>query len=282
MKKILYISLILLFSVMSAKAYQEFDGKYNYNSYQDGNNVNTNYINDDTEVLFIMDFSGSMNKRLGYAPKAFLAIDAIRAILNETGERTKIGLRVFGITDRNMYEYSESGREFNRLNICTASTLVMPIARYNNENISDILSRYKAQGATPIGYSLRQAIQNDFSPNAALKHIILVTDGYENCGDDPCVYISKIMQLRNDIKIDVIGITIDENQYSKLNCIAKAAKGNYYRVDSPTDFDIMFKQAFRSSAPPIKTQTVQPVKTILNTTSSSNIKYKNYAYEFKN
>lgn len=267
---------------MSAKAYQEFDGKYNYNSYQNGNNINANYIDDNTEVLFIMDFSGSMKQRLGYAPKAFLAIDAIRAILNETGNQTKIGLRVFGITDRSLYEYSEKGVEYNKHNICTASELVMPIAKYNNENISQILSKYNPEGATPIGYSLRQAIQNDFSPNSSLKHIILITDGYENCGDDPCTYISRIMQLRKDIKIDVIGITVEENQYSKLNCIAKAANGTYYRVDSPTDFEIKLKQAFRSTTPPIETKTIQPVKTILNPTSISNIKYKNFAYEFKN
>ncbi len=282
MKKLLHIILILFFSVTSAEAYQNFDGKYNYNTYKDGTNVNTNYVDDNTEVLFIMDFSGSMNKRLGYAPKAFLAIDAIRAILNETGNQTKIGLRVFGITDRSLYEYSERGVEYNKHNICTASELVMPIAKYNNDNISQVLSKYNPEGATPIGYSLRQAIQNDFSPNAKLKHIILITDGYENCGDDPCTYISRIMQLRNDIKIDVIGITVEENQYSKLNCIAKAAKGTYYRVDSPTDFEIKFKQAFRSTVPPVETKTIQPIRTTFNSASMSNIKYKNFAYEFKN
>lgn len=281
MKKILSTLIIFLLATLCAKAYQNFDGKYNYNNYQFGNNVNTNSSNEDSEVLFIMDFSGSMNKHLGYAPKAYLAIDAIRAILSETGEKTKIGLRVFGVTDRDLYEYSESGQEFNKLNICTASTLVMPIARYNTENISDVLSRYKAQGATPIGYSLRQAIQNDFSPNASLKHIILVTDGYENCGDDPCRYISKIMQVRNDIKIDVIGITVDENQYSKLNCIAKATKGNYFSVDSPSDFEIKFKQAFSSTTPVVEVSQPTIVKTF-NSPSASNIRYKNFAYEFKN
>lgn len=281
MKKILSTLILFIFATLCAKAYQNFDGKYNYNTYNSGAKVSTNFSDDDTEVLFIMDFSGSMNKHMGYAPKSFLAIDAIRSILNETGTRTKIGLRVFGITDRSLYEYSERGVEYNKLNICTASSLVMPIARYNNENISDILSNYKAQGATPIGYSLRQAIQNDFSPNTSLKHIILVTDGYENCGDDPCAYISKIMKLRNDIKIDVIGITVDENQYSKLNCISNAANGSYYRVDSPDDFDIKFKQAFHSTTP--KTTVSEPVITkSFQNRNSFDIKYKNFAYEFKN
>ena len=280
MKKLFLLFFSLYISISCVYAYQNFDGMYNYNEYGNGQRVNTSFADYDTEVLVVVDFSGSMNKRLGYAPKAFLAIDAIRAILNDTGKTTKIGLRIFGITDRSIYQYSESGVEYNKHNICTASELVMPIARYNNENISDSLSRFKPQGATPIGYSLRQAIQNDFSPNASLKHIILITDGYETCGDDPCMYISHIMQMRKDIKIDVIGITVNENEYSKLNCIAQVSKGNFFAVNSPDDFEVKFRQAFRSSAPVNVVKSPIKINNFINNLGS--IKYKNFAYEFKN
>lgn len=280
MKKIFLSIITLLFLSLSAYSYSTFNNNYNYNEYGSGASVNTNFADNNAEVLFVVDFSGSMNKRLGYAPKAFLAIDAIRAILNDTGEKTKIGLRIFGVTDRSMYEYSESGVEYNKHNLCTASELVMPIARYNNENISDALSKYKPQGATPIGYALRQAIQNDFTQNASLKHIILITDGYETCGDDPCLFLKRIMQLRNDIKVDVIGITITENQYSKLSCISNVANGNFYAVNSPDDFENKFRQAFKSTTlmnvvtPPIK------VNSLINIPSQ--IRYKNFAYQFVN
>ena len=86
-----------------------------------------------------------------------------------------------------------------------------------------------------------KAVQNDFSPSATLKHIILITDGGENCGDDPCLFIRRLMQLRDDFKIDVIGITVDINAYSQLKCIALAGKGEYYNVRTPEDFKIKFK-----------------------------------------
>ena len=280
MKKLIILFLSLLISNSFSYAYQNFDGMYSYNEYGEGKHISTSFADTNTEVLFIVDFSGSMNKRLGYAPKAFLAIDAIRAILRDTGQTTKIGLRIFGITDRSIYQYSESGVEYNKQNLCTASELVMPIAKYNNENISDSLSRYKPQGATPIGYALRQAIQNDFSRTASLKHIILITDGYETCGDDPCMYISRIMQMRNDIKIDVIGITVNQNEYSKLNCIARASNGNYFSVNSPDDFEVKFKQAFKSSAPVNVVKSPIKINNFINNLGS--IKYKNFAYEFKN
>ena len=280
MKKLILVFFSIILSTSFSYAYQNFDGKYNYNEYGRERNISTSFSDANTEVLFVVDFSGSMNKRLGYAPKAFLAIDAIRAILNDTGQTTKIGLRIFGVTDRSIYQYSESGVEYNKHNLCTASELVMPIAKYNNENISDSLSRYKPQGATPIGYALRQAIQNDFSPTASLKHIILITDGYETCGDDPCMYISRIMQMRNDIKIDVIGITVNENEYSKLSCISRVTKGNFFAVNSPDDFELKFRQAFKSSAPVNVVKSPIKINNFMNNLGA--IKYKNFAYEFKN
>ena len=280
MKKLILVFFSIILSTSFSYAYQNFDGKYNYNEYGRERNISTSFSDANTEVLFVVDFSGSMNKRLGYAPKAFLAIDAIRSILNDTGQTTKIVLRIFGVTDRSIYQYSESGVEYNKHNLCTASELVMPIAKYNNENISDSLSRYKPQGATPIGYALRQAIQNDFSPTASLKHIILITDGYETCGDDPCMYISRIMQMRNDIKIDVIGITVNENEYSKLSCISRVTKGNFFAVNSPDDFELKFRQAFKSSAPVNVVKSPIKINNFMNNLGA--IKYKNFAYEFKN
>ena len=88
------------------------------------------------------------------------------------------------------------------------------------------------------------------------------------------------MQLRNDIKVDVIGITITENQYPKLSCISDVANGNFYSVNSADDFENKFRQAFKSSTlinvvtPPIK------VNSLINLPSQ--IRYKNFAYQFMN
>lgn len=266
-------------SVNEVLSYENFNGRYSYSEYDKNANYSANLSSKDDEVLFIVDFSASMNKRMGYAPKAFHAIDAIRDILEDAGQETKIGLRVFGISDKPYIELDRDGYSYNKENICSASSLLLPVARYNNQNISDRLSTLNPQGATPIGYSLRQAVQNDFSPSASLKHIILITDGGENCGDDPCLFIKRLMQLRNDIRIDVIGITVDNNAYSQLNCIASAAKGNYYSVNEPDDFKIKFKQAF--NARPIQVKTA-PNNIPTTTQKNDGIRYKNFVFEFDN
>ena len=206
MKKYILLFIILTFICQGILSKSYTLNNYSYqevNSSQ--NNINISSSSDE-EVLFIMDFSGSMQKKLGYTPKIYLAIDALRDIMSEVGASTKIGLRIFGVTDKRAVERVGNKLILNEKVLCTASSLVMPIARYNSSNISNKLSKYSPKGATPIGYSLRQAVQNDFSPNAPLKHIILISDGVENCGDDPCLFIRNLMQLRDDYKIDVNSI----------------------------------------------------------------------------
>lgn len=282
MKKIIYITLFLtfiIFTVSKAQSYDAFNGGYNYNQYNNQNsagNFNAPGISDET--LFIVDFSSSMNQKLGYTPKIYLAVDAIRNVLSKYGKEMKVGLRIFGVTDKPITRQTSRGIEYIKENICTASKLVLPIARYNNDNISDRLSYINPKGATPIGYSLREAVQNDFSLGGHKKHIILITDGAENCGDDPCEFIRYIMQTRNDITIDVIGITVSDNDYSKLKCISSNGRGQYFSVNSSEDFKTKFEQALRTT-PPQTSNTLNITNKTIPVFDKT--KYKTYGFQFE-
>lgn len=251
LKKFVYIiSFCLLLSGIQEKAvsYDTFDGRYHYN--QNNEMPSGGYYSDfsqsgNEEILLIVDFSSSMNKQLGTTARYIQAIDAIDKVLRAIPRETKIGLRVFGISSNVTLRVDSNGNgRFNTHQICTSSKLAIPIASNNNSNISNKLSEYRPTGATPIGYSLRQAVQNDFNISNSMKHIILVTDGGENCGDDPCQYIKRLMATRNDITIDVIGITVDQNAYSQLYCIANSANGKYYNTQSVDDLNNTFKKVF--------------------------------------
>ncbi len=283
MKKNLFIWAIssLLFCYISLKAlsYDNFDGRYGYNTW---NNSNLKVDNNNEEVLFIVDYSNSMNGRIGYTSKLILTIDSLREILNKIDPSVKIGLRIFGFSENN-YTSIDMHSNFEK-EICFATKLVVPILENNNETILNELNRYSTRGATPIGLSLRQAVKYDFSPDAKLKHIILITDGGETCGDNPCAFIRELMRTRNDIKIDVIGITLQENQYSQLQCLAQSANGKFYTIDNVDDFDTAFSNVV--SLKPHKEQS--PPKMLPDKLDYfinkpvQNINYKNYLFEFKN
>ena len=282
MKKLFIYFLLICFTHCISKCVEALEN-YSYRDMNSKNDVSLKNSDKDAEVLFIVDFSGSMNEKMGYTPKAYLAIDAIRSILEEANQETSIGLRIFGVSDKELVRRTSDGLVFNKQNICTASQLLLPIAKYNAENVSDKLSRINPNGGTPIGYSLRQAVNSDFSHGNNLKHIILVTDGGENCGDDPCIFITNLMRTRSDIKIDVIAITVDSNAYSQLNCLALKTNGKYYSVNNPEDFKISFKQAFNSVShvkPSVSNIKMETKKQEEKPAVNYNIKYKTYGFEF--
>ncbi|MBI4208797.1 MAG: hypothetical protein HY538_03715 [Deltaproteobacteria bacterium] len=92
----------------------------------------------------------------------------------------------------------------------------------------------RGDGGTPIGRSLRSAktyfeqtvIPNDTSASCRKNYVILVTDGLETCGGDPCREASNLRSVRigsetYDIKTYVVGLAIPESLRGNLNCIAQ-------------------------------------------------------------
>lgn len=286
MKKIIIITVLLFSGIFSVKTFcsddlQDTIIKLNgQNTNINNSNENLNLINGslNDETLFVVDFSASMNEKMGYTPKIYLTIDAIQEILDKSGNEMKIGLRIFGNNDLEIKDFSPEGLRSIKDKVCTASKLILPIARFNTRNISDSLSFRSPKGVTPIGYSLRQAVQNDFSIGSHLKHIILVTDGEENCGDDPCAYIKHLSETRKDIKVDVIGISLNDNALLQSKCIATYSNGNVYNINSPEDFKIKMKMALDSihqNEPP------KPVPMPPAINFNSSIKYKTYGFQFE-
>lgn len=273
-KGIIFILSIFLFVVCAANSLSQANEKYSYHSPQA---YNTGFIqtNSDEETLIILDYSNSMNGRIGYTSKLIMAIDAIRNVLNKAPDDAKIGLRILGYSS-NSYS-STNNLSLYEQEICSATKLVVPIGQNTKENILNSFNNYASRGASPIGLALREAIQNDFSSNASSKHIVLITDGADTCGDNPCLFLANMLKSRNDIRIDVIGITIKENEFSSLQCLAASGKGAFYEVKNQNDFNHIFNAVFKFSSkrPIYRTPETQNIR-------KPQISYKNYLFEFKN
>ncbi len=216
---ILITSLILLYNSVSYSA-SDFNysapGNYKYQAIDD----------DDTEkLLFIVDFSNSMNERLGYKSKLDVALSTMKDILQMIPAHTSVGLRVYG---------HKTG--FTPKQSCTASSLISPIQKNNAANIYSQLSSINAVGWTPITYSLKQAAFMDFGNFDGKKHIILISDGGENCDESPCDFIIELMKNRDDIKIDVIALAVgDIDSNNQLKCVALVTSGKFYNANTAAE-----------------------------------------------
>ena len=169
-------------------------------------------------LLFILDFSNSMTEQLEGSRKVDLMLNTMKEILPKINPNTWVGLRIYG-----------HRMGFTPMEACRASKLISPISTNNSDNIGYALSQAKPKGMTPITYSLKQAVNVDFAGIEGKKHIILLTDGGENCDESPCTYAIELMKQRDDISIDVIAFDLyDTEANNQLRCTALATRGKFY------------------------------------------------------
>ena len=221
-------------SPLKKQQYLPYDAKYqtpmNQQTYDD--NQQFHYYNHQDyapknltskePVLFIIDFSGSMLDTLGQRKKIDVALNTMRQILPKISPNIPVGLRIYG------HKIS-----FTPLDSCLSSELVVKIAPNNGAKIYSALQNAKPRGNTPITYSLKQAVANDFNGYSGNKRIILLSDGGENCDESPCTYVMNLTRQRDDIKIDVIAFDVDgQDANNQLKCTALVTSGKFYKADS--------------------------------------------------
>lgn len=176
-------------------------------------------------ILFILDFSNSMTEYLEGKEKVELMIDTMAKILPNINPKTQIGLRVYG---------HKSG--FTAMDACRASTLLVPVSAASAGQIAQSLYKTSPKGMTPITYSLKQAVKNDFLGFSGKKRIILLTDGGENCDESPCEYAIELVKTRKDIHIDVIAFNInDDEDLEQLKCAALVTSGKFYTANTAAE-----------------------------------------------
>lgn len=176
-------------------------------------------------ILFIMDFSNSMNEKIDNTSKLEMALSSISKILKNVPDNLSMGLRIYG---------HKGG--FNPFTSCKASELVVPISKDNKAKIEAKLYQTQAVGWTPITYSLQKAVVSDFAGFNGQKRIVLLTDGGENCGKSPCLWAIDLMKYRDDIKIDTIAFDLQDKQaLDQLICTSLVTNGKFYNAKTTAE-----------------------------------------------
>ena len=229
-------------------------------------------------IDLVMDYSGSMSRWIEQAKRT------MSSIIAQIPSTTKVGLRVFGQDNSSLNTapqmgtvtgtkkvngkiqvIAKSNRPNNSFNGCTATSKMVALSQANASSLIAGMNLAQIGGSTPMVYGMQQAVAEDFAgyDRTSPKKLILVTDGGENCGGDPCKFARDLMKQRSDIHIDVILVDSSSN---KLSCLASTTGGHMYKVNDISKFSTVL------------TQSMQAQPTTSTTTKTTTPKQQQYEY----
>ncbi len=226
-------------------------------------------------ILFIFDDSYSM-----YAPwSSDVKIDVAKKVMGEFLDSLKntpdleIALRCYGHTTF-----------FKPERNCKDSKLEVPFApvKTNYLKIKQRIQKLEPMGTTPIAYSLGECVE-DFTPCSNCRNIvILITDGIEECGGNPCEVSIALQKKGIFLKPFVIGVGLDVKFADVFACM-----GKFYDVSNELNFKDVLKLVLTEALSQTTIEvdlldiTKKPTETDVNMTfyeaGTNNIKY-NYLH----
>jgi len=177
-----------------------------------------------TRILFVFDASQSMYGRWQSDTKFNIATRLFSGLLDSLRSTPdlELALRVYG-----------HQKPFPPQD-CSDSRLEVPFAKDNVARIKHVLKIINPSGTTPIAYSLSLAAK-DFPPCDHCRNvIILITDGLEECGGDPCAVSAQLQEKGISLKPFIVGI--GKNFKDQFECV-----GTYFDASNEKEFSNALK-----------------------------------------
>lgn len=170
-----------------------------------------------TPVMVVIDDSGSMGQSLGGETKITAAKAAVRNLIAQVPAGSRIGLTTYG-------NHSTSSTA-DRATSCKDITVQVPVGPLDRGAIDSAAGHLTPGGWTPIAGALRKAAAS--LPGSGHAAIVLVSDGQETCGGNPCL-LARQLEARNiDVRINTIGLGVDDAGRGQLTCVAQSTGGTY-------------------------------------------------------
>ncbi len=191
-----------------------------------------------TRILFVFDASNSMNADWEGSPKIEVARELLSRTLDSLkgAEKLELGLRLYG------HQYHVNSRQKN----CNDTELKVPFGSNTGERIKNAILEVKPKGTTPIARSIGKAADDFDGCKGCRNIIILITDGIEACGGNPCEVSHKLQKKGVVLKPFVIGVGLEEDMIEKFQCV-----GKYYDASNKKDFrkvlNVVISQALNST-----------------------------------
>jgi Ca-activated chloride channel family protein len=184
-------------------------------------------------LVLILDASGSMWGRVNNETKIEAARRVVRDFTGKLPAGAKLGLVAYG--------HRQKG-DCNDIEELVAPGSASPAA------VPDRVDKLNPLGMTPITKAFEQAAESAKKVGKP-GTIVLVTDGLETCGGDPCAAVRKAKAAGMDFVLHVVGFDVAKENVSSLECSAQAGGGLYFPAENADDLSEALEQTMAEAAP---------------------------------
>ena len=190
-----------------------------------------------TRVLFIFDASQSMYAQWDGNSRMEIAKELLSNMLDslDNKENLQVGLRCYG------HQKPSPPQD------CRDTRLEVPFGDNTIPAIKKRLKTLRPKGTTPIAKALESgALDFPEITSNSRNIVILITDGIEECGGDPCAVSRLYLEKKIILKPFVIGIGLSEEYKKNFECV-----GTFYDARNPDEFknilDVVISQVLNST-----------------------------------
>jgi len=163
-------------------------------------------------VVLVLDASSSMLGKIGKATKMNVARDVTHELIGSWDTHLNVGLTAYG---------------HRRSKDCGDIEAVVPLGPLNPGSFNAAVDGLKPTGKTPLAAAIKNAAdQLGYTERKAT--IIVISDGVENCGGDPCAVAAELEKKGIEFTAHVVGLgSISAAESKQLACIAEKSGGEY-------------------------------------------------------
>jgi len=178
-------------------------------------------------LLFILDASNSMWGQIQGTAKIQTAKQALGRLISDLPASTRPGLMVYG---------------HRREGDCEDVELIHGFGEATPDEIVGRLEEITPRGKTPIARSLQRAGEM-LGDTARGDSVLLISDGVETCGGDPCAVAGELAAMGADVRVHVVGFDISEADRAALACIAAEGRGRYFTARDAAELSEVLDEA---------------------------------------
>ena len=168
------------------------------------------------DLLLILDASGSMWGQIDGENKIVIARRVMKELITDLPADSEVGLVAYG---------------HRREGDCDDIETIAKVGPVDRAMLTGKVESLNPKGKTPITKSVLEAFDN-VRERQDPTTILLVSDGLETCGGDPCEAVREAKAAGLEFVMHVVGFDVSKEDVSQLECMAQAGDGLYFDAEN--------------------------------------------------